>query len=450
MGDNIQQSLRFAEFTEEDRAALRSIAPLIEEHLPIILNDFYTHLRGWDEMRAMFNGEKGMSSARGAQLRHWKTICTAEFDTEYIASVRRVGLTHHRLNLEPSWYIGGYSFITTRLAAVLQGLPRKKGMFSSSASIDPERAMRAFLKAAFLDMNYAITVYLDEGRAEKQDALEKLSGKIETDIGGIAGKISGEMKALERTAHGLSDISSATSRLSVGVAGAAEETSSNVSAVAAASEEISNSVRELQITVEQCHASMLRVTGQAGEVKQSVDALNKAIGNIAYVSDIIGGIAAQTNLLALNATIEAARAGEAGKGFAVVAGEVKNLARQTAESTEQITGEVGQIQKLSENVIESIDTVFSTIDEASGYALGMNSGIGEQAQAIAEIARSVDMAATATEEVTKSITEVSDMNRKTEDASAEVLGAAQSIIAQVENLEDTLKAFLSQLDKGRA
>jgi methyl-accepting chemotaxis protein len=65
---------------------------------------------------------------------------------------------------------------------------------------------------------------------------------------------------------------------------------------------------------------------------------------ISKVTETITEISEQTNLLALNATIEAARAGEAGKGFAVVANEIKELAKQTSDATQEIKRKIESVQ----------------------------------------------------------------------------------------------------------
>jgi hypothetical protein len=95
-----------------------------------------------------------------------------------------------------------------------------------------------------------------------------------------------------------------------------------------------------------------------------MEALNEQVGRIGAVADMISEIAGRTNLLALNATIEAARAGDAGKGFAVVASEVKQLATQTARSTEEIARHLGDVRAATGASVASVQQIAQTIGDA--------------------------------------------------------------------------------------
>jgi len=118
-----------------------------------------------------------------------------------------------------------------------------------------------------------------------------------------------------------------------------------------------------------------RATAMSGDVTSLGDASN-AIGD---VIQIISSIADQTNLLALNATIEAARAGEIGKGFAVVAGEVKELARETAEATKKVSEQITALQASAESVSGGIRTTSETISQLDGVQARINEVLEEQA-----------------------------------------------------------------------
>nr|WP_033340538.1 methyl-accepting chemotaxis protein [Catenuloplanes japonicus] len=118
-----------------------------------------------------------------------------------------------------------------------------------------------------------------------------------------------------------------------------------------------------------------RATTMTGEVA----ALGQASAAIGDVIKIISSIAEQTNLLALNATIEAARAGEAGKGFAVVAGEVKDLARETAEATQKVADQIAGIQSSAQSVSAGIHTTSETIGQMDAVQARINEVLEEQA-----------------------------------------------------------------------
>src|SRR5262249_39402941 len=158
--------------------------------------------------------------------------------------------------------------------------------------------------------------------------------------------------------------------------------------------------------------------------------LVKAVERIGDVVRLINDIAGQTNLLALNATIEAARAGEAGKGFAVVASEVKNLATQTARATEEISGQIHEIQTATRDSVISIQKIPTTIHQISEIATAVAAAVEEQGAATQEIARNVQQAADGTQEVANNVGGVTEAAGETGAAAAEVLHAAGALSRQ--------------------
>ncbi|WP_127500754.1 methyl-accepting chemotaxis protein [Actinoplanes solisilvae] len=119
--------------------------------------------------------------------------------------------------------------------------------------------------------------------------------------------------------------------------------------------------------------------GRASDMTGDVASLNDASAAIGDVIQIISSIADQTNLLALNATIEAARAGEIGKGFAVVAGEVKELARETAEATKKVSEQIAALQSSAESVAGGIRTTSETIAQLDTVQARIGEVLEEQA-----------------------------------------------------------------------
>jgi methyl-accepting chemotaxis protein len=124
------------------------------------------------------------------------------------------------------------------------------------------------------------------------------------------------------------------------------------------------------------------------------------IGNVVKM---ITSIAEQTNLLALNATIEAARAGDAGKGFAVVANEVKELARETASATEEISCRVEMIQSDTADAVSAIGEISQIISRINDFQLSIATAVEEQTANSAEMNRNVVEASTGVAQISERI-----------------------------------------------
>ena len=177
---------------------------------------------------------------------------------------------------------------------------------------------------------------------------------------------------------------------------ASSDAAGDVSSVATASEQLLDSIEEISRQVVQSTSVVRTAVERAVETNAGMGRLSSAAQKVGDVVSLISRIAAQTNLLALNATIEAARAGEAGRGFAVVAQEVKTLATQTAKATQDITGQIAEMQEATDLSVEAIDKIQKKISEVEHISTIIASAVHEQGAATQEIARNVRSAAAGT------------------------------------------------------
>lgn len=215
--------------------------------------------------------------------------------------------------------------------------------------------------------------------ANSASNLSATSTQIAANANNMASKTTSVVKITDEATTNMSSISAASETMltsATSVATAIEEMSASLNEVA------KNCQNELRIAV---NASTQAKEGQ--EIMQKLGDAAQAIGKVIV---LINNIADQTNLLALNATIEAASAGDAGKGFAVVANEVKELARQTAQATGQITLEIEGIQENSASALKAIELISSVIDEVNSISQTIVSAVEEQNATVNEIARSIN------------------------------------------------------------
>jgi methyl-accepting chemotaxis protein len=209
---------------------------------------------------------------------------------------------------------------------------------------------------------------------------------------------------------------------------AAAETSKNVQTVATGAEEMSASVREISQSMVKSLSAVTGAKQQADAADQATQRLNQAAASMGGIVGLIQQIAGQINLLALNATIEAARAGDAGKGFAVVAAEVKNLAKQAGDATEQINAEIASMQVVSKDVVTNLMQIRDTIDVIQNNVSGTAGAVEEQSAVTQNISFNMQQASAAVARISENITTIA---RSIETASASVSNtqqAAQSMI----------------------
>jgi methyl-accepting chemotaxis protein len=222
---------------------------------------------------------------------------------------------------------------------------------------------------------------------------------------------------------------------------AAEQVSCNVSTVSTAAEEMGASIREIAKSAHEAAKVATTAVRVANSTNATVAKLGESSAEIGNVIKVITSIAQQTNLLALNATIEAARAGEAGKGFAVVANEVKELAKQTANATQDISQKIEAIQGDTKGAVEAIAQIGKIINQINDIQNTIASAVEEQTATTGEISRSVTEAATGSNEIAQNITGVAQAARSTTEGASNTKASADELSKIALDLQNLVSQF---------
>jgi methyl-accepting chemotaxis protein len=275
------------------------------------------------------------------------------------------------------------------------------------------------------------------------EAMNKMKNSLRKLIQSVANNaqiVASSSEELSSTSHQMTSSAGETSSQANVVSAAGEQVNRNLQTVATGSEEMSVSIKEIAKNATAAAKVATDAVRVAETTTATVGKLGDSSAEIGQVIKVITSIAQQTNLLALNATIEAARAGEAGKGFAVVANEVKELAKQTAKATEDISLKIETIQGDTKSAVDAIGLISAVIAKVNDISNTIATAVEEQNATTNEMSRNVTEAARGASEISKNIAGVAEAAQITSHGA----GDSQKAAAQLAQMSTELRELVGQ------
>jgi methyl-accepting chemotaxis protein len=473
----LNERLDFIRLDEEALARIRGVKPAIMRELPAALDSFYAQIGDFPHTRAFFTQPGMTASAKARQLAHWERIASAQIDDRYMDAASKIGESHARIGLEPRWYIAGYALVLEQvLGSVLEARwPRGGFGVKGPGAKQVAGEIGAVLKAALLDMDIAISVYMDASDRARQAAEERAKATSEAVIGAVGRalaaiadgdlthRIDDELPAdYARLREDFNVAVERMARAMGAIRGSADGINVSSDEIAAASDDLSRRTEHQAASLEQTAAALDQITATVkktaegarqandavaaanGAARRSHEVVTEAVAAMGQIEDssrqigqiigVIDEIAFQTNLLALNAGVEAARAGEAGRGFAVVAQEVRALAQRSADAAKEIKT---LISTSSQHVAQGVGLVRDT-----GQSLeSIVASVGQIDSLVGEIAASAHEQATGLGQVNTAVNQMDQVVQQNAAMVEQSTAATHALKAEMDQLVHAVSAF---------
>ncbi|MEM6858288.1 MAG: HAMP domain-containing methyl-accepting chemotaxis protein [Pseudomonadota bacterium] len=285
----------------------------------------------------------------------------------------------------------------------------------------------------------------EETQARRSALIADVADSFERTVGEVVGSVTAASSELHSTATRMAESADLAAGRTQELTESMAEANAGATAAAAASDEFALSIGEISRQAASSSELARLATDATTEADTTISALSASANEVGHVVELIQTIAQRTNLLALNASIEAARGGEAGRGFAVVASEVKELAMQTSRATEQVAEQIRAMQDTTGASVTALRAIAGQVKELETTAVSIASAVDQQSVAGQDLARSIDMAARGTEQVSGHIADVRELSLSTGAAAGQVLTSANDLDQQAATLNSQVQAFLAKV-----
>ncbi|WP_437185409.1 methyl-accepting chemotaxis protein [Planctomicrobium sp. SH668] len=457
--DITQQKFQNADYAGQI-AAIRKSQAVIEFRMDgtiLDANENFCKTMGYsiDEVRnkhhRMFAEENFSRSSEYREF--WATLNRGEF---FAGEFKRIGRDGKEIWLQASYNpildASGKPFKVVKYASNITAQKELLQQLANSEARERERAEEARKVELLLSVVDAATLGDLTRKIEVSgaDALDKIGEGLEKFLKDLRNSISGITENAQTLATASSELAAVSNemRSTAGstaeqanvVSSTSEQVSQNVQCVAASVEQMNSSIREIARSATEAASIATSAVKVAQSTNDTVSKLGASSVEIGKVVKVINSIAEQTNLLALNATIEAARAGEAGKGFAVVANEVKELAKETAKATEDISLRIEAIQNDTHGAVQAIKQITDIINQISDVSGTIASAVEEQTATTGEIGRSIQEAAQGSSDIVRRVLSVA----KAADGTMQGAGNTQQAADELSRMAIALQNLVSR------
>jgi methyl-accepting chemotaxis protein len=488
--------LSYVNLTEADCKLLQQFKPVIEKQADVIVDKFYENISRYPELTHLIQqAGSTIERLKITQKRYLLEIFDGKFDAAYFENQLKIGLIHKKIGLTPRWYLGGYSVYVQLINPLIM---RKywynsakalalQAAFNKVISIDAQLAIDTYTSALLEDVKHvslskdeieskiadykAFIAMVSKGDLSQHleisgdDDLASLGEQINKMVSGLS-QITRQITSIGQTiAETISRLNSTIASQSSGAnqqASAVNETTTTLEEIKATSQQtqtkaqalgqVAESIRKEGehgiIAVQQVIQSMGEIRERVNSISQTILMLSEKTQQIGNITTVIANLTQQSKMLALNASIEAAKAGDAGKGFAVVATEVRDLAEQSQQSTEQVHKILRDIQLATDRAVMATEQGTKGVDH--GEELVKNTGaimeklnkvINESVIASQQIVAAVRQEGAGISQVAIAMTEINKVT-------AQFVGAAEqskmisSDLAQIcEQLQQSINVY---------
>jgi len=320
----------------------------------------------------------------------------------------------------------------------------RERQLAADLRVKVEKILEVVNQASRGDLTLEIPIKGSDAIGQMGEGLARFLTNLRANVGNIAQTalaLASASRQLTAVSQQMSATAEETAAQANVAAAAAEQVSANVTTVSSGAEEMGASIKEIAKSANEAARVATTAVKVADKTNATVAKLGESSAEIGNVIKVITSIAQQTNLLALNATIEAARAGEAGKGFAVVANEVKELAKQTARATEDISRKIEAIQGDTKGAVEAIAQIGKIINQINDIQNTIAGAVEQQTATTGEISRNVAEAAKGSSEIAENITAVAQAARSTTEGASNTRSSADELSHMAADLQKLVAQF---------